>query len=304
MTKIWGCSKGRGKQAEMKKKISLFNLVNVSFLSMVCVVTLIPFLLVVAVAFSDEKSVAANGYRLFPQDWSLDAFKAILGDGSTVFNAYKVTLFVTIIGTALAVIITSMMGYALSRKCLRYRNVINLIAYIPMVFYGGLVPFYMVLLKLHLKDSIWGLIVPMLLNPFNLFLILNFFRGLPDAVIESAKIDGAGEFLIYRKIVMRLALPGLATITLFYAMAYWNDFTLALLLINENKLYPLQYLLRMVLQRVTYVSSAMGSQSMGNIPSESTKMATVVVTIGPIILVYPFIQKYFIKGITIGAIKG
>lgn len=271
---------------------------------MVCVVTLIPFLLVVAVAFSDEKSVAANGYRLFPQDWSLDAFKAILGDGSTVFNAYKVTLFVTIIGTALAVIITSMMGYALSRKCLRYRNVINLIAYIPMVFYGGLVPFYMVLLKLHLKDSIWGLIVPMLLNPFNLFLILNFFRGLPDAVIESAKIDGAGEFLIYRKIVMRLALPGLATIILFYAMAYWNDFTLALLLINENKLYPLQYLLRMVLQRVTYVSSAMGSQSMGNIPSESTKMATVVVTIGPIILVYPFIQKYFIKGITIGAIKG
>lgn len=288
----------------MKKEFSLFNILNVIFLSIVCMITLVPFLLVVSVAFSDEKSVAANGYRLMPEKWSLAAFNAILGNGSTVFNAYRVTLFVTIVGTIIAVFITSMMGYALSRKCLRYRNIINMIAYIPMVFYGGLVPFYIVLLKLHFKDNIWGLIIPMILNPFNLFLILNFFRSLPDAIIESAIIDGAGEFLIYRKIVMRLALPGIATITLFYALSYWNDFTLALLLINENKLYPLQYLLRMVLQRVTYVSSAMGSQSMGNIPSESTKMATVVVTIGPIILIYPFIQKYFVKGITIGAVKG
>jgi putative aldouronate transport system permease protein len=288
----------------MKKNSSLFNKINTIILFIVCLITLIPFLLVVAVAFSDEKSIALKGYRLFPDHWSLAAFNAILGNGSTVFDAYKVTLFVTVIGTLFAVFITSMMGYALSRKNLKYRNIINMIAYIPMVFYGGLVPFYIVLLKLHFNDNIFGLIIPMLLNPFNLFLILNFFRGLPDSVIESAKIDGAGEFLIYRSIVMRLALPGLATITLFYVLAYWNDFTLALLLINNTKLYPLQYLLRMVLLRVTYVSAAMGSQSMGNIPSESTKMATVVITIGPVILVYPFIQKYFIKGITIGAVKG
>jgi len=288
----------------MKKKINLFDIVNVVFLTLVCIVTLVPFLLVVSVSFSDEQSIALNGYRLIPGRWSLSAFRAILGNGSTVFDAYKITLLVTVVGSLLAVFITSMMGYALSRKILKYRNVINFIAYIPMVFYGGLVPFYMVLIKLHLKDSIWGLIIPMLLSPFNLFLILNFFRGLPDSIIESAKIDGAGEFLIYRKIVIRLALPGLATITLFYVLGYWNDFTLALLLVNDTKLYPLQYLLRMVLQRVTYVSASMGSQSMGDIPSESTKMATVVVTIGPIILVYPFIQKYFVKGITIGAVKG
>jgi putative aldouronate transport system permease protein len=288
----------------MKKNYSLFNIINTIVLSIVCLITVIPFLLVVAVAFSDEKSIALKGYRLIPDHWSLAAFNAILGNGSTVFDAYKVTLFITVVGTLLAVFITSMMGYALSRKNLKYRNILNMFAYIPMVFYGGLVPFYIVLLKLHFTDNIFGLIIPMVFSPFNLFLILNFFRGLPDSVIESAKIDGAGEFLIYRSIVMRLALPGLATITLFYVLAYWNDFTLALLLINDTKLYPLQYLLRMVLLRVTYVSAAMGSQSMGDIPSESTKMATVVITIGPVILVYPFIQKYFIKGITIGAVKG
>lgn len=286
-----------------KKKFSLFNTLNLTFLSLVALTTLVPFLIVLSVSFSDEKSVAQYGYRLIPAGWSLDAYKMLFGNGSVIFNAYKVSLTITIVGTILAVIITSMMAYALSRKVLRYRNVISMIAYIPMVFSAGLIPFYIVLIRvLHFNDTLQGLIVPLLMNPFNLFLILNYLRGIPDAVIESAKIDGAGEFRIYRSIVLYLALPGLATITLFYALNYWNEWQLALLLIENTKLYPLQFLLRQVLMRVTYVSQQMNMAS--NIPSESTKMATVVVTMGPILLVYPFVQKYFIKGITIGAVKG
>ncbi len=287
----------------MDKRFSLFKITNTIFLALVSILTLFPFLIVLAVSFSDESSLAKNGFRIIPEKWSLDAYR-LLFDGSVVFDAYRISIIVTAAGTVFSVLITSMLGYALSRKSLKYRNVLNMLVYIPMIFSGGLVPFYMVLLKLHLKDNILGLILPMLFNPFFMFLILNFFRGLPDAVIESAKIDGAGEFRIYRSIVMRLAAPGIATITLFYALNYWNEWNLALLLINDTKLYPLQYLLRMILMRVTYVGQAAMNANVSEIPAESTKMATVIVTIGPIMLVYPFVQKYFIKGITIGAVKG
>ncbi len=287
----------------MDKRFSLFKITNTVFLAFVSILTLFPFLIVLAVSFSDESSIAKNGFRLIPEKWSLGAYR-LLFEGSVVFDAYRISIIVTVAGTVLSVLITSMLGYALSRKNLKYRNVLNMIVYIPMIFSGGLVPFYMVLLKLHLKDNILGLILPMLFNPFFMFLILNFFRGLPDAVIESAKIDGAGEFRIYRSIVMRLAAPGIATITLFYALNYWNEWNLALLLINDTKLYPLQYLLRMILMRVTYVGQAAMNANVSEIPAESTKMATVIITIGPIMLVYPFVQKYFIKGITIGAVKG
>ncbi len=287
----------------MRKRYSLFNIVNTIFLGFVALLTMFPFLIVLAVSFTDERSIAKNGFRLIPEKWSLNAYR-LLFDGTVIFDAYKITTIVTVTGTVLSVLITSMMAYSLSRKNLKYRNVINMIVYIPMVFSGGLVPFYMVLLKFHLKDNILGLILPILFNPFFMFLMLNSFRGVPDAVIESAKIDGAGEFKIYRSIAIYLALPGIATITLFYALNYWNEWNLALLLINEPKLYPLQYLLRMVLQRVTYVGQAAMTANVSEIPAESTKMATVIVTIGPILLVYPFVQKYFIRGITIGAIKG
>ncbi|WP_313558972.1 carbohydrate ABC transporter permease, partial [Ruminiclostridium cellobioparum] len=196
----------------MDKRFSLFRITNTIFLTVVSILTLFPFLVVLAVSFSDESSIAKNGFRLIPEKWSLGAYR-LLFEGSVVFDAYRISIIVTVAGTIISVLITSMLGYALSRKSLKYRNVLNMIVYIPMIFSGGLVPFYMVLLKLHLKDNILGLILPMLFNPFFMFLILNFFRGLPDAVIESAKIDGAGEFRIYRSIVMRLAAPGIATIT-------------------------------------------------------------------------------------------
>ena len=287
----------------MKKRLGLFDIVNTTFLAIISICTLLPFLIVLGVSFSKESSIAHYGYRILPKEFSLDAYKAILTNGSTIFDAYKVTTFVTIVGTIIAVMITCLMGYALSRKNLKYRNVINIFVYIPMVFFGGIVPFFIVLVKLKFTDNIWGLIIPMIFNPFNLFLILNFFRGLPDEIMEAAKIDGAGEFRTFWSIAMKLALPGIATITLFYALAFWNDWTLALYLISDTTLYPLQFLLRQIMSRATFIASA-SMHVTGDIPAESAKMATVILTIGPIVILYPFIQKYFVKGITIGAVKG
>lgn len=287
----------------MKKHFSFFNFFNLIFLSIVSITTLVPFLLVLGSSFSDEISISKYGFSVIPRKFSLAAYRSIFANGSTILNAYKVTLIITIVGTIVAVAITSMLAYALSRKQLKYKNILNLFVYIPMVFSGGIVPFYIVIHKLGFVDKIGGLIIPMVFNPFNFFLLLNFFRGLPDEIVESAKIDGAGEFRILLSIVMKIALPGIATISLFYSLAFWNDWTLALYLINKTELYPLQFLLRAIMQRATIIAGS-NAHITGDIPAESVKMATVIVTIGPILLVYPFVQRYFVKGLTIGSVKG
>ena len=287
----------------MRKKFSFFDFYNVLFLSIVSIITLFPFLLVLGSSFSDEGSISKYGFRIIPKKFSLEAYRSIFANGSTILNAYKVTLIVTIVGTILSIAITSMVAYALSRKQLKYRNILNIFIYIPMIFSGGIVPFYIVIHNLGFVDNIWGLIIPMVFNPFNFFLLINFFRGLPDEIIESAKIDGAGEFKILLSIVMKIALPGIATISLFYSLAFWNEWTLSLYLINKTELYPLQFLLRAIMQRVTIIAGSNAHFS-GVIPAESVKMATVIITVGPILLVYPFVQRYFIKGLTIGSVKG
>lgn len=287
----------------MKKRFSLFNFFNLIFLFIVSIITLIPFLLVLGSSFSDEGSISKYGFSVIPKIFSLDAYKSIFANSSTIVNAYKITLTITIVGTIIAVVITSMLAYALSRKQLKYRNILNLFVYIPMIFSGGIVPFYIVIHKLGFVDNIWGLIIPMVFNPFNFFLLLNFFRGLPDEIVESVKIDGAGEFRILTSIVMKIALPGIATMCLFYSLAFWNDWTLSLYLINKTELYPLQFLLRAIMQRATIIAGS-NAHFAGDIPAESVKMATVIITVGPILLVYPFIQRYFIKGLTIGSVKG
>lgn len=287
----------------MKKRFSLFNFLNLIFLSMVSIITLLPFLLVLGSSFSDEGSISKYGFSVIPKKFSLDAYKSIFANGATIINAYKVTVIITIVGTIISVLITSMLAYALSRKQLKYRNILNFFVYIPMIFSGGIVPFYIVIHKLGFADNIWGLIIPMVFNPFNFFLLINFFRGLPDEIVESAKIDGAGEFRILMSIVMKIALPGIATISLFYSLAFWNDWTLSLYLINNTDLYPLQFLLRAIMQRATILAGS-NAHFTGVIPAESVKMATVIITVGPILLVYPFVQRYFVKGLTIGSVKG
>lgn len=282
----------------------IFKAVNFAYLSLIALCMFLPFLIILAVSFSSEAAVTKFGYSLFPRELSLDAYRFVFSAG-TMGSGYIVSSIVTLAGTVLAVVITALAGYALSRKNLKYRNFFALAFYFTMVFNGGLVPWYIIVTRLGLKDSLWALIIPMCFNPFNMLLIRNFFQTLPDALVESAKLDGAGEFRTFIRIIIPISLPGLATITLFYMLGYWNDWWLALNFIDNEKLYPLQFLLRKILSNISYAASGMATTfNIATIPQETVKMATCVVTIGPIILIYPFVQRYFIKGITVGAVKG
>ena len=291
----------------MRKSIGLrvFHVINVVYLSLLAITMMAPFLLVLGTSLSSEKMIIVDGYTLWPREFSVDAYRYII-EGGSIFRAYGVSIFVTTVGTLIAVVITAMAGYAISRKSLKYRNFFALLFYFTMLFNGGIVPWYITVNNLGLRNSIWVLILPICFSPFLMLLIRNFFQTLPDAIIESVKLDGAGEMRIFTQIILPISLPGIATITLFYMLAFWNDWWLALCFIDKEALFPLQYLLRKVLSSTLYASMG-GMQSkmnVGTAPTETAKTATSILTIGPIILVYPFIQKYFIKGITIGAVKG
>jgi len=291
---------------KIKQSIGLriFNIANFWFLSIVSFCMFLPFLIILATSFSSESAIIKGGYVLWPKDLSLDAYQFIF-DAGAIFGGYMISIFVTITGTAIAVIVTAMAGYAISRSYLKYRNFFALAFYFTMIFNGGLVPWYMMVANLGLRDTVWALIIPMAFNPFNMLLMRNFFKSLPESLVESGKLDGAGELRILRSIILPMSLPGLATITLFYMLAFWNDWWLALLFIDDYKLYPLQYLLRMIQSNILYVMQGMNTVvKQSAIPKETVQMAMCVVTIGPIIFVYPFIQRYFVKGITIGAVKG
>ncbi|QGQ99397.1 carbohydrate ABC transporter permease [Paenibacillus psychroresistens] len=290
---------------QLSPAYKVFRAFNYVFLFIISLATFIPFYLVVVVSFTLEKSISLKGYQLFPRQLSFAAYEALLSKGSRYIDAYKVSVTITVIGTFFAVLITCLLAYAISRKHLRYRNHIAFFVYFTLIFNGGLVPWYIIVGKLGIKDSLLGLILPLLVNAFNVFLIRNYFRAIPDAILESATIDGSGELRTFFRIVLPLALPGLATITLFYMLAYWNEWFVALMLINTKELYPLQFLLRQILSTVLYAASAKSQiTNIGELPAEGIKMATVVLTVGPIIFVYPFIQKYFIKGLVVGAVKG
>lgn len=285
------------------KGMKVFHVVNNLYMCLLCACTFIPFWLVIVSSFSSERSIVMNGYSLWPKEFSLDAFEYLLGCG-TIGRAYLVTISVTLIGTLLAVTITTMIAYAISRPYLKYRNAISFVIYFTMLFSGGLVPWYITVVKLGLKNTVWAMILPMSFSAWNMFLMRNFFAGLPNELAESAKIDGAGEFRTFWSIMLPISKPGIATITLFYMLGFWNDWWMAMNFIDERSLYPLQYLLRQVMSNVKYAVEVGAILSNTTIPTDAVQMATCLLAIGPIIFVYPFVQKYFIKGITVGAVKG
>ncbi|MEG1880241.1 MAG: carbohydrate ABC transporter permease, partial [Oscillospiraceae bacterium] len=222
-------------------------------------------------------------------------------------NAYKVTIFTTVVGTIFSMLFSSMAAYALSVKSFYNRNKIAFFIYFTMLFSGGLVPTYLLITNyLHLKDSIWVLIIPSIINPWNLFLLRNFFNGIPDSLAESAKIDGAGDITILFKIILPISLPGIATVGLFYALSYWNEWYKAMLYLRSTVKYPLQYIIMQIMRDVQFINdnAAQVGLASGSNPAYTSQMATAVVTIGPIIFLYPFLQKYFVKGLTVGSIKG
>lgn len=265
----------------------------------------LPLVLSVIVSFSDEHSILEHGYTFFPTAFSTSAYKIIL-QADWLFSAYKVTLITTVLGTLLTVLLSSMIGYAISVAKMKYRNVIAMILFIPMIFSAGLVPWYLWMTRvLKLKNTLAGLIVPSLINPFWIFLLRNYFRTVPASLAESAEMDGANPIRVFFTIILPLSKPILATIILFAALSYWNNYINALWLVDGKELYPLQYMLYKVQSLIAYNVSRQARASSGyQVPTQSMQMATFVVTLGPIVLVYPFIQRYFVKGIMIGAIKG
>ena len=275
------------------------------FITLFALACVVPFILVLIVSFSEEKSITINGYSFFPDGWSTAAYELLFAPSSSVPRAYGITIFVTVVGTVVATLITFGAGYTLANKQCRYRNGLSLYFYITMVFSAGLVPWYMISQIIGCYNNIWALIVPSLLfSPFNMFLVRNFVRGIPDALNESARIDGAGEVRIAFTIYLPLCLPVLATIALFYAIGYWNNYFNSVMLINDQDNYSLQMLLFNIQSEITAMSRVAQGATRSNPPGESSKMPACVVTMGPIILLYPFLQKYFVKGMVVGAVKG
>lgn len=269
---------------------------------------LYPLLLAVGTSFSDEASVTVNGYRVIPKKFSLEAYKMILGSlGKNILNAYCVTIAVTVIGTAVSILVSSSFAYVLTVKEFKPKGMLNMFLYIPMIFSAGLLPWYIMCTKYyHLTDNFLALILPCCMNAFNVFLLRNFFKSIPEELAEAAKIDGANYLRIFSVIYFPLAKVGLVTVGLFYALSYWNDYYLSLMFINKQNMYPLQYYLYNMLANVQFIANQ-ANASLGyniNIPLETTKMATICVTIGPIILLYPIAQKYITKGVIVGAVKG
>lgn len=267
---------------------------------------LIPFIAVVSNSFTTEKSIALYGFGLYPHEWTTLAYELIFND-STIFRSYGVTIFVTVVGTVLAMLVTSALAYPLSLKTLKYRNGINFYVYFTMLFNGGLVANYLLIAKyLDMKDTIWVLIIPALLNPWNMFLLRNFFKSIDESLAESAKIDGADDIYIMFRIILPMSLPAMATIGLFYAIAFWNKWFEALLYISDDRLYPLQYLIQRIMSNLQFAKQLMAKGVLMDIetPTLTVNLATTVVTIGPIVLLYPFLQKYFVKGLMVGAVKG
>lgn len=284
------------------------NLIFSTLMTIVGFLGIFPFLFIIILSFTGENSIIENGYRLIPSEWSLDGYRYLATMKDQILNALMISILVTVLGTVINVSITSTYAYALSRPNMPYKKFFLIIIIIPMLIGAGLVPGYIVVTNLlQLKNSIWALILPMAFSPFNIIIMRTFFkRSVPDSIIESARIDGASELRIFLQIVLPLSVPGIATIGLFAAIAYWNDWFNALLYITDTKLYPLQYVLMNIQNNIDYMlnNAALGIQiSQLNIPKEATRMAMVVIATLPIAVSYPYFQKYFISGLTIGGVK-
>lgn len=287
-----------------EKAAKFFFYIIVGLFAAIC---LFPFLLMISSSFMDEKEILTEGYKLIPKNITFSAYEFLFHNSKNLIASYRVTITIALVGTTLGLIFMSMAGYVLCRNDFKYRNHISFFLYFTTLFSGGLIPSYLVMVNgLGLKDNLLAIILPGLMSPWSIFLMRNFMKAIPDSLYESAAIDGAGDFRIYWNIFMPLAKPSLATIGLFLTLGYWNEWYNAMLYIQSPDKYPLQYFLqRMVSQANVQLLIQQGvTVNTADLPSESIKMATAVVAIGPIILAYPFVQKYFVSGLTIGAVKG
>lgn len=270
----------------------------IGFFAVLCV---LPVLLVLSISLSSDAAIKQFGYQLIPLEFSLEAYAIIFSSNAELFRSYFISGSVTVLGTLLATSITAMAAFSLSNTDVKYRNKLAFYFFIPMVFNAGMVPWYLMCKQLSLVDNFFALLIPSLVfSPFNMFLCRNYMAEIPRDLSESAKLDGANEFTIAFKIVFPLSTPVIATVALFYGVAYWNDWFNAIMLVNNNELFPLQYMLYKIQSEIAALQRLSPGVPVKSLPGESLKMATAIITIGPIILFYPFLQKYFVKGLVIG----
>jgi len=271
---------------------------------------LLPMMLVISISLSSESSLRVAGYALIPAEFSFEAYRYIFLDPMRIVRAYGVSFFVTVTGTALGLWVTTSFAYALSRKDFAYRNILSVYIFITMIFSGGLVPFYIMMTQwLNLTDSLLAIILPAVIGAWNVFLMRGFLATLPSSVIESAKIDGAGELMIFVKIVLPMSKAALATVGLFIALNYWNDWFGPLLFIRSQENFPLQFLLHRIMSHAAAIRDialmrpelAIG---IADVPTLSARMAMAVIAAGPMLVAFAFLQKYFVKGIHLGSVKG
>lgn len=282
------------------------------FFILFAIACIYPVLLTISVSFTDEKTLIKYGYGLIPKALSLVSYKVILGSKGGIIHAYAVTIFATVVGTLLTLAVTSLYAYPLSRKDFTGKKFFTFFAFFTMLFSGGLIPWYMVCTQvIHINDTIWALILPSIMSAWNMLVLRTFFAtSIPFEIIESAKIDGAGELRTFVRIVLPLSKAGIATIGLFSTLAYWNDWYLPMMLTTKDNLCNLQYYLQKIFLNIQLLQSGVLSErataalGASAVPAEGARMAMCVLAMGPILIVYPFFQKYFIQGLTVGSVKG
>lgn len=301
-----------------KKKPQEFNTIARStnlgftiFIGLVALLCILPFVFVIMISLTDEQTLLLEGYQFFPSKFSGYAYQYILKSGDSILRSYGVTIFVTVTGTLIGLFLTSTYAYAISRSSFAFKRFFTIFITIPMLFSGGMVASYLVVTKvLMLKETIWALILPLALSPFNIIILRTFFKTtIPESTIESGKLDGASEFVLFFRLVLPMAVPGLATIGLFLTLSYWNDWFQAMLYMDSKKWIPIQYLMIQIERSMDWlvnnkdligVSAIEAGQTL---PTETVKMAIVVISTLPILFAYPFFQRYFVGGLTIGAVK-
>ncbi len=282
----------------------ILSYIIISFMAILC---LMPFILVISGSFTSNEAILRSGFGLIPSEFSWEAYAYAFRKPEEILNAYKVTIIVTLTGTAVSVYLSSMSGYVLTRPEYRHRNKVAFFFFFTTIFSGGLVPWYVLCVKyLHFKEMPYmALILPMLMNFFYIVILRSFISNIPESIIDSARIDGAGDYCIYRKFIIPMSKAAIATVVLFTAMGYWNDYFNPMLFVTKAKYHPLQYYLYQIISKMQSINSQMmNSAGSMEYPSEAFKMAMTVIATGPIVLVYPFIQKYLVKGVTVGAVKG
>ncbi len=292
------------------RRIRTFNIANTAFMVLFSFLCLYPFIFVLALSFNDGLDAQRGGIYVVPRILSLENYKTIFSNSDLV-HAYLITIYRVSVGTVLSLALTSLTGFALSRQALPFRRFFNWMVFVPLYFSGGIIPYYMVLNALGLTNRLAVYVLPALLSSFNVILMRTFMKNLPESLFESARLDGAGELLVFRRVAFPLSGPVLATIALFTAVGHWNDWFTGLVFVFEKKLWPVSTLLLNILRSSeiqTYVNPkffmSTGLVKHRVVTPESLKMAMLIVTTVPVLLIYPFLQKHFVKGVMIGSLKG